>query len=59
MTERTDRMSRPFCLHTALPRTRMAPSTIVSQAYWHGAQHHSMHERLAGARGLVWGCQLL
>lgn len=51
MTDSTDRMSRPFRLHTSLPLARMAPGTMVSPACWHGAQHHSMHGRPAGGTG--------
>lgn len=48
MTDSTDRMRSPLCLHTARPRARTAPSTMLSPACW----HHSMHCRLWPRSGL-------
>lgn len=48
MTDSTDRMRSPLCLHTARPRARTAPSTMLSPACW----HHSMHCRRGP--GLGW-----
>lgn len=50
VTDSTDRMSSPFLLQTSLPRARTAPSTMVSPACWHQAQHHSVHMRPPGHR---------
>lgn len=55
MTDSTDRMRSPLCLHTARPRARRAPSTMLSPACW----HHSMHCRMRPRAGLEAQASLL
>lgn len=55
MTDITDRMSSPLCLHTARPRARTAPSAMLSPAGW----HHSMRCRMWPRSGLEGRASLL
>lgn len=55
MTDSTDRMRSPLRLHTARPRARTAPSTMLSPACW----HHSMHCRMRPRSGLEAQASLL